>query len=264
MPESTLRPSSPGSDEADVPPMVTCVVCGRHDCAGCEVPRLQPLSTMSLAWEGNSGSWSRRLWFTALATSTEPARTFGELPDGRVAPALVFALLAESLALGSLGSLLAVAALAVAPDFSARILTTPAFLAAAGGLLVGLSGVMVALHVVWGLCVELGARNTGGIAHFRQGMRFGLYACGWDLLTSPAGVLEGLLSRGFVRAWRPILQAVRVPRAALRAYVEDCRHLDGNAQRRGVQLSIAVLGAMLLSLVTAAALSILHFAEIIG
>jgi hypothetical protein len=204
------------------------------------------------------------LWFTALASSTQPAKIFGALPDGRVRSALAFALLAEIMAIGSLGSVLALAALAVAPDLSARILTAPAFLAGALGLLVGLSLLMVALHIVWGLCVELGARNSGAPARFRQGMRFGLYACGWDLLTSPAGVVEGLLSRGFVHAWHPIVQAIRVPRAALRAYVEDYRHLDGQAQRRGVQLSIAVLGAMMLSILVAVLLAILHFAELLG
>jgi hypothetical protein len=205
-----------------------------------------------------------RLWFTALASSTEPSRTFGELPDGRVAPALAFALLAETLAIGSVGSLLALSALAIAPELSLRILSTPAFLGAALGLLFGLSLVMVFLHLLWGLCVELGAGSTGGTARFRHGMRFGLYACGWDLLTSPAGVLEGLWSRGLVNAWPPIAQAIRVPRAALRAYVEDCRHLDGSAQRRGTQLSIAVLGAMLLLLLFVVLLALWRFTQFLG
>jgi hypothetical protein len=264
MPDTASRASSEGPDETDVPPMVTCAVCRRQDCTGCEAVVTLPLSATSLAWEGKSGNWMRRLWFTALASSTEPGRTFGELPDGRLGPALAFALLAETFAVGSLGSLAALSALALAPELTARILSTPAFLAAAGGLVLGLSLVMVGLHLLWGLCLELGAGSTGGTACFRHGMRFGLYACGWDLLTSPAGVLEGLLSRGFVDAWQPIVQAVRVPRAALRAYVEDCRHLDGSARRRGTQLSIVVLGAMLLLILVAVLVALLYFTQYLG
>lgn len=265
MSESSARERiSESPEEGDVPPMVSCAVCRRPDCAGCEVTATRPLSLVGLAWEGSSAHWMRRLWFTALASSTEPQKTFGELPEGRVAPALAFALLAESLAVGSLGSALVLAALAVAPEFSLRVLATPMFLLVALSSLCALSLLMVALHVLWGLCVEFGAQSTGGNARFGQGMRFGLYACGWDLLTSPAGVVEGLLSRGFFAAWRPIVQAARVPRTALRAYVEDCRHLDASAQRRGLQLSIAVLGGLLLLILLGVLFALLRLAELLG
>ena len=55
-----------------------------------------------------------------------------------------------------------------------------------------------------------------------------------------------------------------VPRAALRAYVEDCRHLDGSAQRRGTQLSIVVLGAMLLFILVVVVLALLRFTALLG
>lgn len=266
MPESTANgASSEGPDDGEVPPMVSCAVCRRQDCPGCaESTSPAQLVGSRLAWESGSGHWMRRLWFTALASSTEPARTFGELPEGRVGPALSFALLAETLAVGSLASLSALFALLLAPELFARVFSTPLVVVGAAGLVLGLSLVMVALHLSWGLCLELGAGSTGGSARFRQGMRFGLYACGWDLLTSPAGVIEGLLSRGFVGAWWPIVQAVRVPRAALRAYVQDCRHLDGSAQRRGTQLSVVVLGAMLLSILVAVVLALLRFTRMLG
>lgn len=266
MPDSTgSGGSSDGLDEGDVPPMVTCAVCRRHDCPGCEVAASPAsLAATRLAWEGKSGPWLQRLWFTALASSTEPGRTFGELPEGRVAPALGFALVAETLAVGSVASLAALFAVALAPDLFLSVFSSPLILAAAAGLVLGLSLIMVGLHLLWGLCVELGAGSTGGTARFRQGMRFGLYACGWDLLTSPAGVMQGLWSRGFVNAWQPIVQAVRVPRVALRAYVEDCRHLDGSAQRRGTQLSIVVLGALLLSMLAAVLLAVLRFTPLLG
>ena len=138
------------------------------------------------------------------------------------------------------------------------------FLAAGVAALFALALLMVLLHVLWGLCIELGVATTGGRARFAQGLRFGLYACGWDLVTSPAGLVGSLISRGFTGAWRPVIQAARVPRAALRAYVHDYRKLDPNAQRRGIQLSITVLGGLCLSIVLAAAFALYRFAESIG
>jgi hypothetical protein len=256
---------SEAPEESDVPPMVSCALCRRPDCPGCSVV-VAPSgpTTVALAWESGRGHWLKRVWLTALAGSIEPHKTFGELPEGSVTPALTFALLAETLALASVASALALAALAVTPEFSLPILSTPVFLAAGLASLFALALLMVLLHVLWGLCIELGALTTGGRARFDQGLRFGLYACGWDLVTSPAGIIGGLLSRGFAGAWRPIVQAARVPRAALRAYVEDYRKLAPAAQRRGLQLSVGVLGTLCLALLLAVVLALYHFAKSLG
>jgi hypothetical protein len=253
------------AEESDVPPMVSCALCRRPDCPGCGVLTApsEPKAA-ALAWEGGRGYWLKRLWLTALASSTEPHKTFGELPEGSVAPALTFALLAETLALASVASALAIAALAVAPEFSLPILLTPVFLAAGLASLFALALLMVLLHVLWGLCIELGALTTGGRARFGQGLRFGMYACGWDLVTSPAGIIGGLVSRGLLGAWGPIVQAARVPRRALRAYVEDYRQLAPAAQRRGLLLSVGVLGTLCLSLLFAVVLALYHFAQALG
>ncbi|HYO95632.1 MAG TPA: hypothetical protein VER33_14020 [Polyangiaceae bacterium] len=240
------------SDADDEPPAVSCARCGSASCGGCDGKPKAAELVSTLPWESRSGSWCQRLWYTALASSTQPLRVFGQLPDGRLLPALTFALVAELVAIGSVGSAAALVSWAMAPELFARLLATPSMLAVAAGALLIMSVTMVGLHALWGICIELGAGTTGSSARFRHGVRFGLYACGWDLLTSPAGVLQGLSSRGLIRAWAPITQAIAVPRAAVRAYVEQCRKLDPRAQRRGSQLTVWVLGAA--GVVTAVAL----------
>jgi hypothetical protein len=214
-------------------------------CAGCAPHAAASGTTGNIAWESVSGRWGERLWLTALATSAPPARVFAELSDGRLAPALGFALLAEGIAIGSLLLAVAAAGWLVAPDWCRLLVADPTLLGLTLALPVAASIAMVGFHALWGLCLEVGARGPGSAPHYRQGLRFGLYACGWDLLTSPAGVVQGVLARGPLRAWKPILDAARVPRMAMRAYLSKCRGLDAVSQRRGVRLSILVLGATL-------------------
>src|SRR5262249_33734062 len=149
-----------------------------------------------------------RLWRTALVSSTDPLGTFGELPEGAVRPAFTFAVLAEMVAIGSIAVLVALGALAATPKFAARVLSDPAVLGLIAGAVALTSLGMVALHALWGICLELGVVVSGGTPRFGLGMRFGLYACGWDLLTSPAGLLQGVASRGFAEAWEPVRAAM--------------------------------------------------------
>lgn len=233
-------------DDSDVPPTVHCARCGRVDCAGCTAPKREDACDDSaLPWETSTGSVHQRLWRTALLTSMLPARTFGELADGRLGPAFAFALLAETVALGSLGAVAALGGYLLAPDLWLSFVTSPTVVLACAGLVLGAAALMVLLHVLWGVCLELGARSTEGSLELRHGMRFGLYACGWDLLTSPAGVLQGILARGPRRAWGPIAAAVRVPMPAMRAYFALCRKLGPEAQRRAERFNLLVFGGSL-------------------
>jgi hypothetical protein len=244
------------TDEEEVPPAVTCPRCGRSECAGCAPAPEVAGSIPSLVWESRrGGSWLGKLFHTATASSTEPERIFGELSDGKLAPALAFAAVSETLAIASLAGAGVLALAVMAPDLALRALADPHVLGLLGGAAAGGVVVMIVLHAAWGLCLELGARGSEQGARFTQGLRFGLYACGWDLLTSPAGIVHGLVARGPVRAWSPIIGAVQAPRIAMRAYLERCRHLDPAAQRRGKRLTLFVLGVAFFGITTALAVS---------
>lgn len=237
----TSARTSDGDDEREVPPAVLCASCGRIDCAGCAHSASDACAEPILAWEG-SGSVAQRLFRTAQRTSNEPGRTFGALPEGTLGSALRFALLAETLAIGSFGLVFVALALGIAPRLSWRVLSHPIGIAYVLSGIAAASSIMVALHVVWGACLELFAGATTGL---KQSLRFGLYACGWDLLTSPVGVIATFRSEGAHRTLTAVANAIRAPGPALRAYQEDLRQFEPTARQRALRLSMVVLGATL-------------------
>ena len=234
-------------DVADgvIPPVVTCTVCGSSDCQGCVMPVQTQGGLQTLSWE-QSGRWGTRLWNTAAASGTAPSQFFGALPDGRCAPAFAFAIFAEIFAVGSLGVVAALIALLVSPSISYRIVVDSAGNGLIAGFAVGIVLMLVILHVIWGLCLEAGIAAAGGQACWRLGMRFGLYACGWDLLTSPAGALFALATLGPSAAWETVTAAIRVPNRAMTIYLVDRRKVGTRARQRAYLFSAVVLGTAML------------------
>jgi hypothetical protein len=235
--------SSNGEDDA-VPPVAFCVRCGLAACAGC-VPAPSPLLTQ-LPWEDPHQPWVERLWQTALSSSIEPERVFGELTTGRITPALAFALLAETLALGSLVLLGSVGLWLAAPGLARQLVHSPGALGLVLGLLAGSVLLMLLLHALWGISLDVGAGIGHGPIDVRRGARFGLYACGWDLMTSPLGLFWSLIAAGTRRGFAPVGAAARAARPAQRAYLEACRGYGAEARRRAVRLAAIVVGAVLL------------------
>jgi len=197
-----------------------------------------------MPWEDTPRPWLERLWQTALDTSTEPERVFAELTSGRVSPALRFAILSETLALGSLVLLGSGGLWLGAPELGRKLARDPEAIAAGLGLLAGSVLLMLVLHVLWGICLDVGAGLGRGPLDVRHGARFGLYACGWDLMTSPIGVFWSLLFAGPLRGFAPVGAAARAARPAQRAYLETCRGFGANERRRGVRLAIVVVGGV--------------------
>jgi hypothetical protein len=183
-----------------------------------------------------------RLWQTALDTSTEPERVFAELTSGRVSPALGFALVSETLALGSLVLVGSGLLWLGAPELGRRLARDPQAIAAGLALLAGSVLLMLVLHVLWGVCLDVGAGFGRSRLDVRHGARFGLYACGWDLMTSPIGVFWSLLFAGPLRGFAPVGAAARAASPAQRAYLEACRGFGADARRRGVRLAMIVVG----------------------
>jgi hypothetical protein len=195
-----------------------------------------------LPWEDAERPWRSRLWQTALASSLEPRCFFGELPSGAVEAALAFAIWAEALALGSTGLCAGLLLWLAAPEFAHALFASWAARGVLVALWVGSVPVMLCLHVLWGVSLDAGAGRAARRGSWAQGVRFGLYACGWDLITSPAGALIVLFTRGPRRGWASLGAAVRAPRLAQRAYLEACRGYPALVQRRAVRLSMLSVG----------------------
>jgi hypothetical protein len=181
------------------------------------------------------------MWSTAIVTTQGADQFFAALPRGKVAPAVRFAILAELLAIGSTVSLLAVIAAFIFPDVMVTLLVDDELRFEAIRLtIIGLpllTAWMVVAHALHGVAVDAGASRVGGISQRRRALRFGLYACGWDLMTSPLGAVVTLFSRG-MRAMLGLLGlAMRVPSRASQAMLRGVYGLPDELAR-GAQRTI--------------------------
>jgi hypothetical protein len=235
------RPSQDrGEDEAidsfDVPAAVLCAFCGQADCAGC-LPGDEDSGVVAIVpWERpGAGTWTR-LWATANA-STQGAETFfAALPDGALPPAVRFAILAEILAVSSMIALLVPFVALALPTLAMEVVANPAMrYAALRWLAVGvpvLAAWMVAAHATHGAALDVGASRNGGRTQQRRALRFGLYACGWDLMAGPLGAAVILFSKG----WRAMLDlfnlSLHVPAKSSAALLHGVYGLRGEAAAR--------------------------------
>jgi hypothetical protein len=208
--------------DLEVPPIARCTICAAFDCDGIHAV-VAPVA--ELAWEGDSGSWTGRLLCTARQSVTADASDCLDVNPPRVGRALAFALLAEVGAIGSLALLGAGMVVLVFPQGMSTLLCE-GILASALALLVAF---MVIVHLSWGFGLELAVRWRGARPDLARSLTFALYACGWDLLTSPLGALLVLLGvgrnagAGRSAGVSEIRAAMRVPLAATVHYVVRAR-----------------------------------------
>lgn len=238
----------------DVPAAVVCAHCGSPTCMGClgaEEPTQGSGVVAIVPWERPKMALWPRFWHTAKLATLESQPFFTALPDGPVPAALSFAILAEVLAVTSVVAVTAILALAAVPGLPAMLVADPALLhwalSGVAWIIPGLSGAMVGLHALHGLCLDSAARRLGSTRKKSRGLRFGLYACAWDFVTLPMGWMALLFGSGLSVAARAIPLALNVPGRAARAYLRGFHRLDENTARRASRQAVAVSGAVALA-----------------
>src|ERR1700679_2858519 len=92
----------PVDDSIDVPATVVCAMCGDAACSGCERELTRSGIVAVVVWERPGAPVLSGLWATARATTLSGEAFFEHLPDGPIAPALRFAVLAELIAASGL------------------------------------------------------------------------------------------------------------------------------------------------------------------
>jgi hypothetical protein len=231
-PNAPPRPPPPplrSEDEAvdslfDVPAAVLCAFCGQSDCAGC-LPNEEASSGVVaiVPWERPGGGWSR-LWATANASTQGADAFFAALPDGEVSPALRFAMIAEMLAVTSLVAVAAPLVALALPNVALEVIRSPATRGSAlRWLLLGIpvfATWMVLAHATHGVALGGGAKRQGARPQRRRALRFGLYACGWDLMTMPIGWVVTLLQKGIKATVDLASLSMRVPGSASMALLQ--------------------------------------------
>lgn len=170
---------------------------------------------------------------------------------GQVTRAAWFALLAEVVAITSYAAPVVFAGWLLLSAFGAG---SPAWgvLAATFRICVGLGAFMVLLHIVWVAALEVLLLLRGRKSEWRPALLLGLYACGWDMVTSPGGVALGWYYGGWKRVGSLLRGATANPRAACLHYLATAREI---APRTALRLAMgAAVFAVMLGVVGAAGL----------
>lgn len=256
-----VAPASRDSSElVDVPAAVVCLVCGEVDCPGCEQEQSRSGIVAIVAWERAQAPMLARLWSTARSTTRDAEGFFELLPDGPILPALRFAAICEIVASVTWLLMIVPVALVVAPGWLHHIVFDPAARATALKAIVlgvpAFAGLLLVLHSTHGLSIDVGAVKNGSRRARSRALRFGLYACGWDLVMCPAGAIVTAVKEGVGAALSVLGVGNGLPTRATRAFLRGCYRLDGEPANRAVGTSyvgailatsvgvIAILGAI--------------------
>jgi hypothetical protein len=256
--------SQQSSDFVEVPAAVVCALCGDPDCPGCAEERSRSGVISIVAWE-RPGPALSRLWWTAKAASQNAEAFFQSLPDGPVAPALRFAVIAELCASASMLAVIAgvaaaaLALLGVFPDGLSLVLVLRVALVA----VTGLTALLVAAHATHGYALDVGARRvTHGPGALTRALRFGLYASGWDLVLGPIGFVVLLLREGPGAAFGLPLLARRLPTRSSIAFLRGAYRVEENQAKPALAASyagaaLATIGCAV-AIVAAIVVALLH------
>ncbi|HTA92562.1 MAG TPA: hypothetical protein VK745_23450 [Polyangiaceae bacterium] len=246
-------------DLIEVPAAVVCAACGNPDCSGCGLEEQTNASGVVaiIPWERPGVGVFRRLWQTSFLATTHARTFFGALPEGDVSSALAFALICETVAVAGLGIGASVLALAFLPELPRLLLDDRALLKtvmrgfAFGGLLLVLA--MVSVHAAHGLSLDFAARRHGTRKRGR-GLRFGLYACGWDLITLPFGLLTLALVEGIATARRAVPLGLTAPLQSAEAYLVGVHGLAPETARAAARRAARLTAVPLLAALAVGAL----------
>lgn len=229
------------SDLLDVPATVVCAFCGEADCGGCESEHSRSGVLAIVPWERARVPMLTRLWSTARATTRDAEAFFELLPDGPLLPAFRFAATCELLASTAFFTGFVIVAAVVAPGWVKHTALDPAArLTALRIIVVGLpafAALTVLAHAAHGLAVDVGAARNGARHARSRAVRFGLYACGWDLLLGPIGACIVAAKEGVRAASALTGTHAGLPTRAVRAFLRGAYRLDGERARKALDVS---------------------------
>ena len=186
---------------------------------------------------------------TALVTAHPDQACFKSRDRGSLLGALHFAVVAETLAILSFAVPWALGFAVFFPALSLEMMGSIDIIIVAGAILASLVAFVIALHLVWGGAMEWAIQLCGGRAAYGLGGRFCLYACGWDLLASPAGVALLWSLEGFGSVVLGLRYARAVPRLALPIYLSEGNRIPPHLHRKVIGICVALVSVFFLIVV---------------
>jgi hypothetical protein len=242
-------------DQQEVPAAVVCALCGDPGCLGCSFESTTRSGIVAIVpWERPGGGPAlARLWATARATTKDAESFFGALPDGSVASAFAFALLAELLATMSWALVWGPVFVVIFPAWCKSVVLDPHARGIALRVIVAalpaFALMLVAAHAAHGVSLHRGARKAGATSSRRKALRFGLYATGWDLVVGPLGACVIAHKEGLVAASEVVQLASGLPTRSAKAFLRGVCGLD--LPRTKQALTSSYVAAVVATLVAA-------------
>ncbi|MFO0679623.1 MAG: hypothetical protein U0169_24055 [Polyangiaceae bacterium] len=243
-------------DQWDVPAAVVCAQCGDADCPGCDRELSQSGVVAVVPWERQGGASFQTLWSTARATTFEPEVFFAVMPDGPVAPSILFAIACEVLAVSAMVAFALPVVAIVVPSWMHHVLFDSVAREYVLRLLVlfvpSVAMLLAGAHAVHGLALGRGAARANGSSTRSRALRFGLYACGWDLVVGPLGAVVLMVREGWAAGFGVLGVSVGLPTRASRGFLKGAGVSDGDGARAAVRTANGA--AVLVTVVGAAAI----------
>lgn len=231
----------------DVPAAVVCARCGDAECPGCAGREERSGIVSVVAWERPAVPLTSRLWLTARASTRDTEAFFEGLPDGPLLPALRFAATCELLATAAMTAVVVPIVVLAAPRWALHLVVDDAARAVLLRLVVlglpAFAGLLVLAHAAHGLSIDLGARRQGARRATSRALRFGLYACGWDLVIGPLGAVALAVKEGAGAALSLLGLGAGLPTRATNAFLRGAYGLHDEPARKA--LATSYVGAAL-------------------
>lgn len=214
----------------DVPAVAVCAQCGDPSCPGHDFEQSgeRPIHRL-LPWEDGETPPLRSLWRTSMKSASDLelwVRASRATGNG-VGPALTFALACELVAVAATCGPLALIGAGLAWYFTHDVHAVLTVLALTARIALVFVPTMIVIHLVHHWVISREGNRHGDAIGRPAVMRAGLYACGWDLATGPAGILAPIFAGDLGAARARFEGNSSLYRDATTIWLRDVHGLEG-------------------------------------
>ena len=232
-----------------MPAVAVCAQCGDPSCPGHDLESSgeRPIHRL-LPWEDGRSAPLSALWRTAIVAASDldlwvrSSRATG----AGVGPAFTFALACELLAVASTCLPLAL----LGGGLAWMVTRDGQVVWSVMGLVTRVAAVfvpmMLVIHLVHQWVIARFGQRRGLPIDRASVLRAGLYACGWDLATGPAGVLAPLLRGDLAGARTRLRGNSTLYRDATATWLREVHGVEGDAIRAAGRATLPWMVALLL------------------
>jgi hypothetical protein len=233
----------------DVPAVAVCAHCGDPSCSGHDHEQSgeRPVHRL-LAWEDGETPALAALWQTSISSveNLELWVRASRSTGNGIGPALAFALACELVAVAATCVPLALVAGFVAWRWTAELSSVFAVMGLVGRVAAVFVPTMMLIHLAHQWAVARVGTRYGVPAGRASILRAGLYACGWDLATGPAGVLAPMLRGDLAGARARLRGNSTLYRDATAVWLREVHGVEGEATAAARRATLPWMVALLL------------------